>query len=149
MASAEQLEFLQDMVVAATEANHIYPQAAAAEAALESSWGTSELYLKANNVFGSKQPVHPLYPSISLETPEFIKGEWVKVLAEFELFPDVPSSFRARMATLVRLAGLYPAYGAALKAPNARQYILDVSARWSTDPKRGQKVTRIYDAHFE
>jgi flagellum-specific peptidoglycan hydrolase FlgJ len=142
MASAEQLEFLQDMVVAATEANHIYPQAAAAEAALESAWGTSELYLKANNVFGSKQPIHPLYPSISLETPEFLKGEW-------ELFPDVPSSFRARMATLVRLAGLYPAYGAALKAPNARQYILDVSARWSTDPKRGQKVTSIYDAHFE
>jgi flagellum-specific peptidoglycan hydrolase FlgJ len=45
---------------------------AACEAALESTWGASELATKGNNLFGQKQQVHPEFGTLHIPTREFI-----------------------------------------------------------------------------
>lgn len=131
----------------AEAAGHIFPAAAACEAALESGWGTSECYRLANNVFGEKQTVHAVYPSITLPTIEIIRGERVRMQAEWIKFPSLEESFRYRMATLLRLADTYPHYRDALSAKDEIEYLIAVSFSWSTDPQRAAKCMEIYNAH--
>src|ERR1700743_2510038 len=53
MASLEQMQFLQQMLLAAQEAKHKWPGAAAAEAAVETGWGV-HIPHHSNNVLGIK-----------------------------------------------------------------------------------------------
>jgi flagellum-specific peptidoglycan hydrolase FlgJ len=147
MATQGQLTFLAISAKAAKLAGHIWPGMAACEAALESTWGTSELALKAHNLFGAKQQVHPVYGSLDLPTREFLNHQWVTVDAEWCEYPDYATSFRERMNTLRRLAGSYPHYSAALAAATPEVYVSQVSLAWSTDPERAEKCIEIYRAH--
>jgi flagellum-specific peptidoglycan hydrolase FlgJ len=142
-------EFLLRAADAARAAGHIWPEYAACEAALESAWGASELALKANNLFGQKQ-FHPPYPgtgTISLPTREFLHGAWVRINAEWMSFPGWQACFRARMEVLERLAHEYTAYAHALGAKNGETFIREVSAVWSTGPRRAEEVLAIYARH--
>lgn len=132
---------------AATKAQHVYPAIAACEAALESSWGQSVLAVKAFNLFGMKQCVHPEYGTLNLPTRECLDHAWVTVEASWVEFPDLADCFIDRMATLTRLAPHYAHYAAALAAKDAVTYITQVSLSWSTDPDRATKVLSIYHAH--
>lgn len=61
---------------------------------LESTWGTSQLAIKANNFFGIK--AENLSEPDSYEefpTAEYIKGQRVMIEANFEKYPDAISSF--------------------------------------------------------
>lgn len=121
---------------------------AAAEAALESNYGQSELARDANNLFGMKQHFHPVYQTMTLPTREFEKGEWEKVPgARWVKYPDLASCFADRLSTLKRLAPVYPHYAAALDASDPYGYINEVSATWSTDPLRAAKVIAIYQQY--
>ena len=139
-------EFLNRAFAAAQQAGHVFPEMAACEAALESGYGRSQLASQDNNLFGMKAHQHQLFGTISLPTREFISGEWVTCEANWCRYNDWQECFEDRMATLKRLAGIYPHYQAALEAKTGEDYVRQVSMTWSTDPKRAEKVLAIYDA---
>jgi flagellum-specific peptidoglycan hydrolase FlgJ len=142
-----QLSFLDRATAEAVKANHPFPRMAACEAALESSWGNSALALDGHNLFGMKQHTHPVYGTMTLPTREFIGGDWIMVNAGWVSYPDWRACFCDRLATLERLSNAYPHYKAALNAPDAQTYILEVSQTWSTDPDRAKKVLSIYQEY--
>jgi flagellar protein FlgJ len=139
--------FLDRVSKAAEAAGHIFPTMAGCEAALESGYGTSGLAVADHNLFGMKQHTHPVYGTHVLPTREFINGQWIQVNAAWVSYPDETSCFIDRMATLHRLAPALPHYAAALAAKDCYEYITQVSASWSTDPQRGQKVVNIHDSY--
>lgn len=144
-----QRNFLDRATAEAVKANHPFAQMAACEAALESSWGNSELAREAFNLFGMKQHAHPIYGTMNLPTREFENGQWEVVTAHWIKYPDWRACFADRLATLERLSNAYPHYAAALRAGDARTYIAEVSKTWSTDPNRAQKVLGIYEEYLE
>ncbi len=143
-----QLNFLQRAIAEAVRANHPFAPMAACEAALESSWGNSQLARMANNLFGMKEHMHPVYGTMTLPTREFLNGSWEVVNAQWVQYPDWRSCFCDRLATLERLANVYPHYKAALAATDAESYINEVSATWSTDPGRADKCLSIYHKYM-
>jgi len=148
MTDAEK-QFLDKGAAAAHAATHPFPRMAAAEAALESAYGTSELATQDFNLFGLKEHLHNVYGSVSLPTHEFEKGEWIEVSAEWEKYPDWGACFFDRLRTLTRLSPVYPHYAAALRAVTVDGYIREVSQTWSTDPARADKCLAIYNEYVQ
>ena len=151
-----QRNFLDLASAQANKANHPFPQMAACEAALESTWGNSQLAREANNLFGCKQHSHPVYGTMNLPTREWavppgdphkIDGRWIVISASWVKYPDWRACFNDRLATLERLANAYPHYKAAIEAKDAHTYITEVSKSWSSDPERGLKVEEIYQEY--
>lgn len=133
----------------AASANHPWPEYAACEAALESTFGLSGLAQKANNLFGMK--AHAGTPSnqiLELPTHEFINGKMVEVMANWAIYPTFEECFIDRLLTLQRLRWRIPAYDAALKATNGAEFVNEVSKSWSTDPRRAAKVLSIHQEFF-
>ncbi|WP_446744307.1 glucosaminidase domain-containing protein [Silvibacterium acidisoli] len=143
-----QLNFLISAARAAKAAGHVFPSMAACEAAVESAWGTSELAIKAKNLFGMKQHTHPILGTLNLPTNEFLNHKWVVVNAEWVEYPDLASCFADRMSTLKRLSPNYPHYAAALAAAMPERYVQEVSLSWSTDPNRAKICISIYQNHI-
>jgi len=139
-----QEKFLTKAWAAAAAGGHIYPEFAACEAALESNWGQSKLAVEANNLFGQKQSHPPAGEGIEFPTREYVHGAWITVPALWVKFADWPACFAARMALLQRLAKVYPEYERALGARSGVDFVNSVSRRWSTDPKRGNKVLQVW-----
>ena len=159
MASPEQLANLKELYEQAKASEHIWPEMAACEAALESAWLTSELARDYNNLFGQKQSATPEFHTVKLPTQEYIgphpatdedkhdKKNWVTIWQSFVWFPTKTAAYNERMSLLERLQGVYPEYKAALLAGTPEAYISSVSKRWSTDPDRATKVLQIYRSH--
>jgi flagellum-specific peptidoglycan hydrolase FlgJ len=153
MTTTLQDSFLRNASVAARAAGHIFPEYAACEAALESTWGQSRLAREANNLFGQKQSADSIATPgadagvLALPTQEFLHGRWVTVVAHWARFTDAAACFGARMALLRRLGHSYPAYTRALAAATGEGFIEEVSRAWSTDPQRAQKVLAIHRQH--
>jgi flagellum-specific peptidoglycan hydrolase FlgJ len=149
-----QRAFLEKAADEAAKANHPFPHMAACEAALESSWGNSQLAREDCNLFGTKQHSHPIYGTVNLPTREWVNGpdghrvdgRWVSVTSQWVKYPDWRTCFSDRLVTLERLSNAYPHYAAALRATDAETYIAEVSKTWSTDPDRAKKVLSIYQA---
>jgi flagellum-specific peptidoglycan hydrolase FlgJ len=140
-----QRQFLDRAAAEAEKAQHPFPRMAACEAALESSWGNSELAREANNLFGMKQHRHPVYLTMNLPTREFLNGQWKQIAGvDWVKYPDWSACFADRLATLNRLASVYPHYAAALRAQDPETFVTQVSQTWSTDPGRAQKVIAIF-----
>ncbi|HZW05405.1 MAG TPA: glucosaminidase domain-containing protein [Candidatus Nitrosotalea sp.] len=140
--------FLDRATAEAVKASHPFPPMAAAEAALESNWGNSQLAREANNLFGMKAHKNQaLSCTLVLPTREFLNGNWVACSANWVEYADWGACFADRLATLERLANVYPHYAAALAAADAETYITEVSKTWSTDPDRAKKVLSIYQEY--
>jgi flagellum-specific peptidoglycan hydrolase FlgJ len=140
----QQRNFLNKATEQAALAHHPFPQIAACEAALESSWGNSQLARDGFNLFGMKQHAHPIYGTMQLPTKEFLEGNWVTVQAGWVNYPNWQACFADRLATLERLSSVYPHYKAALDAKDEETFVTEVSKTWSTDPERANKVLSIY-----
>lgn len=163
------LQFITNATAAATQAGHIFPMMAAAEAALESthpggSFGSSSLAAKYNNLFGTKQHAVPIFSTVVISTHEYVTDQQASKLrnpvqltpfdgegkatfscdADWIVYPNWDESFKDRMATLVRLRNTYPHYANALAATDPITYVQEVSLTWSTGPKRAQSVINIY-----
>ena len=156
MTTTAQDNFLRQASAAARAAGHIFPEYAACEAALESTWGQSRLAREANNLFGQKeshaQSVEGMEgvgnPGVlAMPTQEYLDGRWVTVTARWVRFADQAACFRARMALLHRLEQSYTAYARALAATTGEAFIEEVSRAWSTDPRRASKVLAIHRQH--
>jgi flagellum-specific peptidoglycan hydrolase FlgJ len=141
------VEWIRVVTVGARAADHIWPEMAACEAALESGFGSSALAREGNNLFGMKQHKHPIYGTMVLPTREYIDSEWKVEDAGWIKYPSIEECFEDRMNTLTRLKSMYPHYQNALRSDNVETYIEEVSQTWSTDPERAQKVMEIYDAY--
>jgi flagellum-specific peptidoglycan hydrolase FlgJ len=144
----QQRDFLDRASAEAVKANHPFAQMAACEAALESSWGNSQLAREAFNLFGMKQHAHPVCGTMTLPTNEFLDGKWMACSANWVHYPDWRACFADRLATLERLSNAYPHYAAALRAPDAQTFVTEVSKTWSTDPDRAKKVISIYQDYI-
>lgn len=142
-------QFLVTMAAEAKAATHPWPEYAACEAALESAWGTSKLYLQAGNIFGMKQHHPPIFDTIELPTKEYVNGQWQTVIASWVKYPTAADCFADRLDTLRRLSlqDGYERYAAALAATTGEDFIIQVSAKWSTDPDRAKKVLETYAKH--
>ena len=143
-----QRQFIARAAAEALKASHPFPVMAACEAALESSWGHSQLALEDNNLFGMKQHAHPIYGTIKLPTRECLDDKWVVCSANWVKYPDWCSCFADRLATLERLSNVYRHYAEALKATDARTFVTEVSKTWSTDPNRALKVLGVYEEYL-
>jgi flagellum-specific peptidoglycan hydrolase FlgJ len=117
---------------------------AACEAALESGFGSSKLAQRDDNLFDTKQHSHSIYGTVTLPTREVVRGAWVEVSADWIIYPSLAACFLDRMATLKRLAPVFPNYALALAAVDPIAYVTAVSRTWSTDPDRATKVISIY-----
>jgi flagellum-specific peptidoglycan hydrolase FlgJ len=141
-------DFLMKAKDAAQAAGHVWPEFAACEAALESAWGSSELAVQANNLFGQKQSHLAVGETLTLPTREFLHDAWVTVQAQWVRFADWNASFAARMRLLHTLSSTYPHYAEALASTTGEAYVTAVSKSWSTDPARAAKVLSIHREHF-
>lgn len=142
--------FLISVKKAAMNIGQKWPGYVAAEAALESAFGSSVLARVGMNLFGIKaHDGTPLDQTLSLPTKEYYGGAWVKVMAHWMKYADWEACLRDRQATLVRLAPHYPHYAAALAADTGEDFVREVSLTWSTDPHRADKVLDIYSFHQE
>jgi flagellum-specific peptidoglycan hydrolase FlgJ len=133
----------------AKNSGHIFPDIAACEVMVESTWGTTELFRIGNNGFGEKQHHPPVFETLTLPTWEVLHGVKVPVRADFIKFPSLADCFQSRMDTLNRLKASYPDYGMALSAPDGETFARCVSRTWSTDPDRADKVLSIRHSHPE
>lgn len=147
MLTKQEQDFLVKCVEAARSANHVWPEMAACEAALESAWGKSKLAIEGNNLFGQKQSTDPIYETISISTREYLHGQWVNVPANWVKFPTLQASFESRMSLLAKLTPHYPHYASALISKTPEDYVTQVSLSWSTDPQRAAKVITIFTQH--
>lgn len=142
-------EFLIKAKQAAMNIGVSWPGYWAAEAALESAFGSSRLCTEGNNIFGEKVSLHTPNPygEIDLPTREYVSGTWIQTTARWVKYPDWDTCFRERLALLKRLAPSFPHYADALAAHSGPDFVCSVSASWSTDPRRCQSVLDIYDLH--
>lgn len=140
-----QTQFLARVSEQATISGHIWPVMAACEAALESSFGKSQLAIQGNNLWGMKQhKVVPIFETISIPTREYIKGKYIQVPALWIKYPTIADCIVDRMNTLRRL---HMWYAPALSATTPIQYVTEVSKVWSSDPDRASKVVSIYEEY--
>lgn len=147
MATEQQLAALSSVYAAAKTAQVPFADAQACEVMVETSWLTSELGVKYNNLFGMKQHAHPLYETVNLPTREFLDGKWVTQDADFVSYPTPAASFQDRLATLRTLASTHPHYAAALASTSSEGFLTEVSQTWSTDPTRATTCIEILHAH--
>jgi flagellar protein FlgJ len=140
--TSAQKDFLTKVYQAASGV-HIFPGAAAAEAALESSWGTSKLCKQANNLFGLKKPSDWTGPTVSIPTAEFLDGEWKTIPATWPVFPSWAECMGERM----RIFMTRPMYHSVFMCQTPTDYIMTVSPIWSTGPERADEVLSIYNHH--
>lgn len=143
-----ELIFVQTAAEMARAAAHVFPEMAACEAALESAYGRSLLAIQDKNLFAMKAHGHPRFGTAVLPSREFENGEWKTLDEVWMKYESWDECFQDRMQTLIRLAPYYPHYAHALDASDAETYVREVSATWSTDPNRAQKVLAIYQEAY-
>jgi flagellum-specific peptidoglycan hydrolase FlgJ len=149
MASPQQIAALKQVFAAAMDAAVLFPQAQACEAMVETSWLTSELGVKYNNLFGTKQHVHPVYGTVNMPTCEFLNKKWVTESDDFVVYPTLAACFDDRMKTLQMLANKYSHYAAALAASTPEEFLTQISMTWATSPTRSSDCISILHAHDE
>lgn len=64
----------------------VLPSTVAAQAILESGWGSSGLSNIANNLFGIKGDYNGSY--VTMPTQEYINGQWITINANFRKYPS-------------------------------------------------------------
>lgn len=121
----------------------VLPALMVAQAILESNNGTSELAVKAKNLFGIKKGTNWFGPTYSKSSAEFFNGVWSYPVSEFRVFDSFEDSF-------ANLAAFYqkPRYAAVL---GETDFLAAATAAWSagyaTDPTYPQKLYNIYTTY--
>src|ERR1035437_3775128 len=125
--TAAKAAFAQKMVAAAKSSGHPWAGYAAAEAVLESGWGTSELAQRDLDVFGLKAPLKWTGAVDHIQTEEVLHGHKVLVPAVWPVFASYADAFATRLAVLFTNPAIY---GEALDATTGRDCIRLVSGYW-------------------
>lgn len=143
MLAPYQIQFLKTAFAAATEAQHKWPAAAAAEAAQETGWG-EHTPPNSNNVLGIKAYKGWTGKKVSANGTEQNKdGSWTGPQSDLWCtFPDMSGCFAEQMKILQE-----PRYAKAMAATTIEDYITEECRVWSTGILKGQAVLSIYHAH--
>ncbi len=115
-----------------------------AQAALESAWGESSLAKAGNNLFGIKADSLWRGQTLTLNTKEFIKGQWVVVPALWRKYPSWQASIDDHAAFLKR----NPRYKACFACTSAPAFAKALAqAGYATDPTYADKVIGLIKQH--
>lgn len=124
----------------------INPEAAAAHAANESGYGTSQLSSAYNNLFGLKQGSNWSGQTVLLPTWEVIQGKNVQIEASFRVYPSWKESVKDYAEVIRRL---YP--WAAKHTYDPVTFLFGVFQRgplkWATDPNALAKAVNILEVN--
>ena len=114
------------------------------QAALESGWGESGLTKTANNLFGIKADSLWRGETVTLDTKEFIRGQWVVVPAKWRKYPTWQASVDDHAAFLKR----NPRYKDCFLCVSAQTFARALlNAGYATDPGYANKVISVITAH--
>ena len=115
-----------------------------AQAALESAWGESGLTKVGNNLFGIKADSLWRGQTLTLNTKEFIKGQWVVVPALWRKYPSWQASIDDHAAFLKR----NPRYKACFACSSAPAFAKALAqAGYATDPEYANKLIAVMAKH--
>jgi flagellar rod assembly protein/muramidase FlgJ len=115
-----------------------------AQAALESAWGESGLAKTGNNLFGIKADSRWRGETLTLNTREFIKGQWVVVPAKWRKYASWQSSIDDH-ANFLRQNPRYQLCFACLTADAFARALL--KAGYATDPSYADKLISVMQRH--
>lgn len=117
-----------------------------AQAALESAWGTSELAVKANNLFGIKG--QGTAGSMRLQTTEYVRGVAGRVIADFRAYNSWAESVADHSSLLVNgVSWDRDKYAGALRTDGRSAAAAIGAAGYATDPEYADKLIRIIDQY--
>lgn len=117
-----------------------------AQAALESSWGSSGLAVKANNLFGIKG-TGPA-GSVTLPTTEYVNGRAITVNAAFRAYHDFGESIADHSSLLVNgVSWNRGLYSGVLGADGRAAARAIAAAGYATDPKYEELLIQLMDRH--
>ncbi|WP_394779085.1 glycoside hydrolase family 73 protein [Undibacterium sp.] len=111
-----------------------------AEGALESGWGGSQLAANARNLFGVKADPAWKGDVLTMNTREFLKGQWVMVPARWRKYPDWQSCIDDHAAFLLGNPRYRPAFAFTDAASFTRAI---ATAGYATDPTYADKILSI------
>lgn len=115
-----------------------------AQAALESAWGESGLAKSGNNLFGIKADSRWRGETLTLNTREFIKGQWVVVPAKWRKYGSWQSSIDDHAAFLK----LNPRYKPCFLCTTAQAFAHALTqAGYATDPDYANKLIALMNRH--
>lgn len=115
-----------------------------AQAALESGWGESGLSRAGNNLFGIKADSRWRGQTLTMNTKEFIKGQWVVVPALWRKYPNWQASIDDHAAFLK----LNPRYKACFLCTTASAFAQALAqAGYATDPDYANKLIALMNRH--
>ena len=140
-------EFIMRLTTAAVtsaKATGVPASITIAQAALESGWGESALAKMGNNLFGIKADSLWRGQTLTMNTKEFIKGQWVVVPALWRKYPSWQASIDDHAAFLKRNSR-YKACFACTSAPAFAKAL--AQAGYATDPMYADKVIGVMKQH--
>lgn len=115
-----------------------------AEAALESGWGRSLLAQQARNLFGVKADSSWHGDILTMNTREYLHGQWVMVPAKWRKYPDWLGAIGDHAAFLMN----NPRYHAAFQHHDGVSFAKAVAAAgYATDPDYADKLASIIRVH--
>ena len=142
--------------LAKADKNGILPSITIAQAILESSWGTSELSTKANNLFGMKKSLSgnnwgsewdgKIY---AVKTKEEENGNIIEILADFRSYNSIAESVKDHNKYLANgKNGIKLRYNGMIGAKDYKTAAqLLVSGGYATDSKYADKLCNIIEKY--
>lgn len=116
-----------------------------AQAALESTWGRSQLAQAACNLFGVKADASWGGATLSLPTTEYVKGQPVTVQALWRKYPDWHACTDDHAKFLTTNKRYLPAFSHAADSEAFAQAIQ--LAGYATDPNYASKLIAVIRTH--
>ena len=114
------------------------------QAALESGWGESGLTKTAKNLFGIKADSLWRGETVTLETKEFIRGQWVAVPAKWRKYPSWQASIDDHATFLKSNPRYSPCFQCSTSEAFARAL---AKAGYATDPIYADKLISVMTKH--
>lgn len=137
-------EFIESVslaIDASYEDKRPYKSVIIAQAILESQWGQSQLTQDANNYFGIKGSFQG--DSVSVETQEVKRGEWITIQAPFRKYPSLHDSVRDYITLMNNNR-----YKHVIQISNYRdQATAIMNAGYATDPGYAPKLIEIIETY--
>ena len=115
-----------------------------AEAALESGWGSSQLATEGMNLFGVKADPSWQGDVLTLNTREYLHGQWVIVQAKWRKYPNWQSCMDDHAAFLHQNGRYADCFDCTLGDDFAKSV---AKAGYATDPDYANKLIAIIDRH--
>lgn len=129
------------------EKHHVLPSISIAQAILESDWGTSELAVENNNLYGIKGSNSA--NTVVMNTKEFVNGEWIEIEAPFRKYENWQESMNDHAALFVNGTDWNAnQYADVLAAENYEEAAHALQENgYATDPTYTEKLTRLIEEY--